>query len=234
LTCGIYSPSGHNFAVGTSFGSIFLGMMKKDPMSNNTRYNMFMARVDSITHGTENAVTSIQLTSFDPQGCILAAFDNGQVRCWHSTIKHEVYMKLQEMNTNKKKSRKKEAFELSDLGETQFDVVDKFDMFENPHGVEDLTEQESENLAQLYGVSTLSNKLTKFPVQGKTYPDCEAVFNNAGSSGVDHYFCYVSALQYIFVRNYNLNETVKKISLMHFPTKLCIMEYNRIANEAGL
>lgn len=70
--------------------------------------------------------------------------------------------------------------------------------------------------------------------QGKTYSDCEAVFNNAGSSGVDHYFCYVSALQYIFVRNYNLNETVKKISLMHFPTKLCIMEYNRLANEAGL
>ena len=51
---------------------------------------------------------------------------------------------------------------------------------------------------------------------------------------MDHYFCYVSALQYIFVRNYNLNETVKKISLMHFPTKLCLMEYNRLANEAGL
>ena len=71
-------------------------------------------------------------------------------------------------------------------------------------------------------------------MQGKRYPDCEAMFNNAGSSGVDHYFCYVSALQYIFVRNYNMNETVKKISLLHFPTKLGIMEYNRLANEAGL
>ena len=60
------------------------------------------------------------------------------------------------------------------------------------------------------------------------------MFNNAGSSGVDHYFCYVSALQYIFVRNYNLNETVKKISLMHFPTRLHIMDYNRLAIEAGL
>ena len=142
-------------------------------------------------------------------------------------------MKLQEMQLNKKKSRKKDAYELSDLGEVQFDVVDKFDMFENPHGVEDLTEQESENLAQLYGVSTLGI-VNLFILQGKSYPECEAFFNNAGSSGVDHYFCYVSALQYIFVRNYNLNETVKKISLMHFPTKLCIMEYNRIANEAGL
>lgn len=36
------------------------------------------------------------------------------------------------------------------------------------------------------------------------------------------------------MRNYSTNETVKKISLMHFPTKLCIMEYNRLANEAGL
>lgn len=124
------------------------------------------------------------------------------------------------MGKNKKKSRKKEAFELSELGEVQFDVVDKFDMFQNPHGVEELNDQEIDNLRELYG--------------GKTYDDCEAVFNNAGSSHVDHYFCYVSALQYIFVRNYNLNETVKKISLLHFPTKLCIMEYNRLANEAGL
>ena len=76
--------------------------------------------------------------------------------------------------------------------------------------------------------------MLEFFLQGKQYPDCEAVFNNAGSSHVDLYFCYVSALQYIFVRNYNLNETVKKISLLHFPTKLCIMEYNRLANEAGL
>ena len=154
LTCGTYSPSGHNFAVGTSFGSIYLGMLKKDPLQNN-KTNAFMARVDSVSHGNENAVTSIRLTAFDPQGNILAAFDNGQVRCWQSTIKHEVYMKLQELKSNNKKSRKKESFELSVLGEIQFDVVDKFDMFENPHGVDDMTEQEAENLNQLYGVSSL-------------------------------------------------------------------------------
>ena len=60
------------------------------------------------------------------------------------------------------------------------------------------------------------------------------MFDRAGSSGVDFYYCYVSALQYIFIRNYNVNETVKKIPLLHFPTKLCIMEYNRLAIEAGL
>ena len=44
----------------------------------------------------------------------------------------------------------------------------------------------------------------------------------------------MSALQYIFVRNFNLNETVKKISLLHFPTKICLTDYNRVAREAGL
>ena len=49
------------------------------------------------------------------------------------------------------------TFELSEFGETQFDVVDKFDMFENPHGVEDLTQQAADNLRELYGVRTFSN-----------------------------------------------------------------------------
>ena len=60
------------------------------------------------------------------------------------------------------------------------------------------------------------------------------MFNTAGSSGVDMYFCYVSALQYIFVRNYNTNETRMRVALQHFPTCLSIMDYNKIANEAGL
>lgn len=59
LVCGTYSPSGHNFAVGTSFGAIWIGMMKKDPMANTTKYNIFMAKVDTVSHGQLNAVTSI-------------------------------------------------------------------------------------------------------------------------------------------------------------------------------
>ena len=156
LTCGVYSASGHNFAVGTSFGSIFLGMIKKDPMANN-KSNIFMARVDRVSHGTENAVTSIQMTSFDPTGTLLAAFDNGWVRCWHSSIKHEVYQRLAEntQGEKKKRNRRREAYDLSDLGEVQFDLIDKFDMFENPHGEADLTEEKAEELAMMFGVSTI-------------------------------------------------------------------------------
>ena len=63
-------------------------------------------------------------------------------------------MKLQEMKQNNRRaSRKKDAYDLSDLGEVQFDVVDRFDMFENPHGVDELTENDVMNLRELYGVS---------------------------------------------------------------------------------
>ena len=63
LTCGVYSPSGHNFVIGTSFGSIYIGNMKRDPMSNRNQFNLFLARIDRVVHDTENAVTSIQMTS---------------------------------------------------------------------------------------------------------------------------------------------------------------------------
>ena len=59
LTCGAYSPSGHNFVIGTSFGSIYIGMMKRDPMSNRNAFNLFLARIDRVAHGTEDAVASI-------------------------------------------------------------------------------------------------------------------------------------------------------------------------------
>ena len=139
-------------------------------MSNSTRYNMFMCRVDRVTSGTENAVTSIQMTSFDPTGCVLASFDNGLVRCWHSSVKHEVYMKLQEMGSSKKKSRKREAYDLADLGEVQFDVIDKFNMFENPHGVEELTEQDADDLRELYGVSKIALLTRWFVMTGQDVP----------------------------------------------------------------
>jgi len=65
----------------------------------------------------------------NPEGCILAAFDNGQVRCWHSYVHPDVKVKIAEGTKQDRKSRKKAAYELSALGETQFDVIDKFDMF---------------------------------------------------------------------------------------------------------
>ena len=71
-------------------------------------------------------------------------------------------------------------------------------------------------------------------MQGKTYENCEAMFNNAGSHSVEIYFSYISALQYIFVRNYRQQLVLRRVALLHFPMTLNTMEYNRLANEAGL
>lgn len=122
-------------------------------MSHQVRHNMLVARIESVSHGIDTAVTSIQMTSFNPEGCILAAFDNGQVRCWHSYVNPDVKAKLQEGMKQTRKNKSKVSYELSTLGEIQFDVIDKFDMFSNPHDVEELTEQEIDNLNELYGVS---------------------------------------------------------------------------------
>ena len=140
LTCGAYSSSGHNFALGTSFGSIYLGNIKRDKMSNQTKPNMFLSKIDTVQPDRDHAVTSLQLTAFEPQGLILASFDNGQVRCWNSSVRHDVYLKLKDIKQGNKRSLTKEAYELSEFGETQFDIIDKFDMFENPHGLENMTQ----------------------------------------------------------------------------------------------
>ena len=94
LTCGAFNNTGHNFAIGTSHGSVFLGYHKKDSFN---KYNTFLSRVTTVSKTTENAVTSVNLSQFTPYGSLLVAFDNGIVRIWQSSIKHEQYIKLMEM-----------------------------------------------------------------------------------------------------------------------------------------
>ena len=102
------------------------------------------------------------------------------------------------------------------MGPIQFDLIDKFDMFDNPHE-EDKTEEELAPMRELY--------------DSKKH-HCEASFA-IGSSSVDYYFCYVSDLQYIFIRNYNSKNT-QKIALTDFPTCLCLLDYYKLANAADI
>jgi len=46
LTTGIYSPSGLNFAIGTSFGTVYLGNFKKDNYGRNI---MRLARLSNLS-----------------------------------------------------------------------------------------------------------------------------------------------------------------------------------------
>lgn len=67
-------------------------------------------------------MTSIQLSVFNPDGCLLVAFDNGEVRIWQSTA-------IGEQDKPNKKASAKKFVDIGDLGPVQFNVVDKFDMF---------------------------------------------------------------------------------------------------------
>jgi hypothetical protein len=86
-------------------------------------------------------------------------------------------------------------------------------MFSNPHGLDEVTQEERSQLRVLYGK--------------KRYTQCGALFSPSKSS-VDLYFSFVSALQYIYVRNYIQNSIVKRMSLMHFPTCFAVVDFDEI------
>lgn len=56
-----------------------------------------------------------------------------------------------------RKGNKKTKYDLSELGQVQLDPIDEFNMFKNPHGLETLTEEDSLQLRELYGVRLFSN-----------------------------------------------------------------------------
>jgi len=86
-------------------------------------------------------------------------------------------------------------------------------MFENPHG-EELTEEVKNQLALLYS--------------NKKYKQCGAAFA-PGTTQVDLYFSFVSALQYIYIRNYLQRSVVRRVSLMAFPTCLSILDFSSLS-----
>ena len=114
-------------------------------------------------------------------------------------------------------------FDFSECGYQQFDLIDTFDMFENPHGLDELNEEDKQQLKLLYSVRTLSNH----NLQNKKHKRCEARFS-PGKTSVDIYYSFVQALQYIYVRNYIQGTIVKRVSLLHFPTCLALLDFNSL------
>ena len=126
-------------------------------------------------------------------------------------------MKVMELNHNNHNSVL--SVDLADCGFQQYELLDHFDLFENPHGglEGDVTQEEKQHLKMLYS--------------GKKHRQSEARFSPAKGS-VDIYFCFVQALQYIYVRNYIQKAIVKRVSLMHFPTCMVLVdEYSAIRDQ---
>lgn len=172
LTCASYSPSGNNFVIGTSFGAFLVGTFKKEQAVYQPRMkqDLVIARVEEVTHGTEVAVTSLQMTNFEPSGNILAAFSDGKVKCWTSKYKEEVYVKYANMinNSGKGKNRRarRQPIDIADYDEVQFDVVDTLDMFEYLEGEEDMDVTSADQIKSLFRVSPL----------GLAFASCQPLF----------------------------------------------------------
>jgi len=81
--------------------------------------------------------------------------------------------------------------------------MDKFDLFENPHNERQETDDDRNRIKSLYA--------------DKKHPNCVARFAPENMmkkiTMSDQYFCYVDALQYIFVRNYEKGSIIQRISL---------------------
>jgi hypothetical protein len=67
-------------------------------------------------------------------------------------VRNEHFLKLLELQQNQQ-SVNLPMFDLSESGYQQYDLVDLFDMFENPHGLEEVNEGERSKLRLLYSVS---------------------------------------------------------------------------------
>mmetsp|Transcript_34972 Transcript_34972/g.26103 ORF Transcript_34972/g.26103 Transcript_34972/m.26103 type:complete len:185 (+) Transcript_34972:1815-2369(+) len=102
---------------------------------------------------------------------------------------------------------------MSECGYQQFDLLDSFDMFENPHG-EELTDSVKNQLSLLYS--------------NKRYKQCGAVFA-PGTTQVDLYYSFVSALQYVYIRNYVQRAVIRRVSLVSFPTCLSLLDFSSLA-----
>lgn len=94
LTCGCFNANGSTWAVGTSFGSIIIGVSQKDLFRKHQGY--LTTRIDGrvLMETREFSVTSLQMTKFDPNGSILASFSNGEVKLWKSHITPEKFKKI--------------------------------------------------------------------------------------------------------------------------------------------
>lgn len=94
--------------------------------------------------GFYTGVTSIHFPFVDPIGTMLVAFDDGTIKLWQSSVKNETQMKILELEQAHKKKVPNQpvVYDIAEIGYQQFDLIDNFDIFENPHGLEDMTEDD--------------------------------------------------------------------------------------------
>jgi len=108
LTVCAICPKTINFAVGTTLGEVFLCSIKPEK-------DIFAVRLSGVKREEiSTPVTGILLSSFDPEGSMVVAFSNGEVRTWQAQVAPEV------MKTVKGKKN----IDIDELQEFVFKITD--------------------------------------------------------------------------------------------------------------
>lgn len=124
--------------MGTSTGAIFLGHYLKDTTPDKSKsvlnrqppqLQLKVCRIDNLVRGTLNAVTSVNMSTFTPEGKLLISFDNGVVRMWSTFFRKSDRQRLQGSGNR----------ELSEMGPVQFDQTDEFDMLREGRTVNEVS-----------------------------------------------------------------------------------------------
>jgi hypothetical protein len=84
------------------------------------------SRLNSLIPGKNFAVASILMSNFTPDGGIIVAFENGEVRYWHAIISNDAVAKSKSERSGKIKAPM--GYDVADIKEVQFDLKDTFDM----------------------------------------------------------------------------------------------------------
>ena len=108
-------------------------------------------------------ITSIHFPPTEPIGVMLVAFDDGSVRLWKSVEKNKQVMRILKLEQEQQASSKDGPraanapvrYDIADVGYQQFDLMDTFDLFQNPHDDIQDTEEERNQTKSLYSVSIL-------------------------------------------------------------------------------
>jgi WD40 repeat protein len=94
LTACTWCPNAINFAVGTSHGSVYLCSFKPLTSKSSSQSIIKAIRLNGVSRpepDISSAVTGILLSSFDPEGSMVVAFANGEIRTWQASSTPEVF-----------------------------------------------------------------------------------------------------------------------------------------------
>ena len=171
------------------------------------------------------------MTNFTPDGSLVVAFENGEVRMWQASVSLDALKDTR--RDRQSRIRTAVGYDIAEIPNLQFDLKDKFDMHD-PFGVD-------ANLKEMAEQNSDRNEEQKLQIAALAPPiircrQTEVTFGPSGSD-VDTYFCWTAVLNCIFIRRYRAEEEsqrFQKITLSAAPTSMHVGDYMTVAHNFTL